>query len=655
MNDTWSGAGQAGARVPGKWRAAALYLLLTVVLTYPLSIGPGSTVLAHYPDDELLMWVLAWDAHAFVHQPLSLFDANIFYPQRRTLAYSENLIGNALFAAPVLWWTGNPVLALNLVALLACALCGLGAYVLGVRLGLSVSSALVCGVIFAFSPPRFFRTPQIHVATVQWMPFALASLHAYVDRRRARDLRIAIGFFTLQALSSGHGAAFLTLAAGLLLAYVVALGEPIDIRRRARDAGVAGLLLLVPAVLIYLPYRAVQNEMGLRRGLDIAVTTGASFLASPTHVHAWLISALTGRDVLGEATAYLFPGYLPVALALVGIVWGRRKMPDVIDRPAAIGWMRIGWLLEFVAFVSAIIAMVVSIRGPVRIRFGSVPILSAREAWRAWVAFAIVTACRAALRRQAPLALAARARDQLERAVRWMAVRRRDPAAFYFLLTVVCALLVISPTDALGRFGLWRFVYALPGFSFIRAPTRFIVPLVLGIAVLAAIGVERVTSGMTSRARNIAVMSIGVLLVIEFAAVPLNVVPYRIEPPAADRWLASRPKPFVVAEVPLAEPDYRYQTAYMLHSTAHWQKTVHGYSGILPSSSEALFGELRTFPDARSIAHLKELGVTYVVAHVDRFGPEELVRFDEGVRSFAASLKLEYQDEHGRVYSLSPP
>src|SRR5262245_62008325 len=102
------------------------------------------------PDAHLFMWTLAWDTHAFVHQPLSIFDANIFYPNHDTLAYSENLIGSAFFAAPVLWLTGNYVLATNMVSLLACVLCGLGAYVLGRRLGLSGPAAFLCGLIFAF-------------------------------------------------------------------------------------------------------------------------------------------------------------------------------------------------------------------------------------------------------------------------------------------------------------------------------------------------------------------------------------------------------------------------------------------------------------------------------------------------------------------------
>ena len=65
------------------------------------------------------MWTLAWNAHAFVSQPLSIFDANIFHPLRNTLALSENLIGSAVFAAPVLWLTENPVLAVNVVSLLS--------------------------------------------------------------------------------------------------------------------------------------------------------------------------------------------------------------------------------------------------------------------------------------------------------------------------------------------------------------------------------------------------------------------------------------------------------------------------------------------------------------------------------------------------------
>ena len=136
------------------WRLSVLYAALTVVLAYPLSMRPSNAVMSHGPDTDLFVWMLAWDTHAFTHYPLSIFDANIYYPQRHTLAYSENVIGSAILAAPVIWITGNPLLAMNLVALASSVLCALGAWLLARRVGLSAAGAVVCSVVFGFSPPR---------------------------------------------------------------------------------------------------------------------------------------------------------------------------------------------------------------------------------------------------------------------------------------------------------------------------------------------------------------------------------------------------------------------------------------------------------------------------------------------------------------------
>ena len=213
--------------LPRTWQVALLYTALTVVLAYPLARRPAENVLSVSPDTDLFLWTLSWDTHAFTNHPFSIFDANIFFPQRRTLAYSENLIGSALLAAPILWLTHNPVLAMNLVALLSCVLCGVGGYVLARRAGVGLPGAALSGLIFAFAPPRFLRLDQLFLTTIQWVPFGLAYVHAYLDEGRPFDLRLAIAFFTLQAMTSGHGAVFLALAAAALFGYRVMLGEPL--------------------------------------------------------------------------------------------------------------------------------------------------------------------------------------------------------------------------------------------------------------------------------------------------------------------------------------------------------------------------------------------------------------------------------------------
>jgi hypothetical protein len=632
----------------GQWAAAALYLTLTVLLAAPLSLTPHRTLFADDPDTHLFMWTLAWDAHALVHQPLSLFDANIFYPNRDTLAYSENLLGSAFFAAPILWLTGNPVLALNVVSLLSCVLCGLGAYVLGRRVGLSAAAALLCGVIFAFSPPRFFRMSQLHLTTVQWIPFALASLHRYLDEGRRRDLHLTAAFFTLQALSSGHGAVFLIVAIVILLACRAVLGEPFGFRRRMADFNVVWALLVLPALLMCLPYRSAQIAVGLRRAIDAWNTAPESFLASPSHVHVWLRSLFTTADPNATATAYLFPGYLPLLLTLVAL-WPRPRPGETARRPMRTSWTWIALGLDVMAVASLALAVTIGVAGPQRLRIGTTIIFTARRAIRVWLAAALFCGFRIVLTRRVPFAPVTRLRIWNEAWARWGAARRREPLTVYLSIAAISVALSVGPP-----IGLWPLVYWLPGFDFIRAPSRFMILGVLGIAVVAASGFDRLTARLAPPTRLLSAAIVGALLVVEFAAIPITGVPYRLDIPAADLWLARQPTPFVVAEVPVTRSE-RYQTSYMLHSMAHWQKTVHGYSGILPRFHEELYAQLREFPSEPSLQLLTKLGVTYVVVHSVWFPRDEWTEVEQRIRVFSSWLVLEYLDPEGRVYSIHRP
>jgi hypothetical protein len=399
---------------------SALYAALTFVMAYPFSASPGSLVLADLPDTHLFIWTLAWDSHAFLHQPLLIFDANIYYPYTNTLAYSENLIGSAVFAAPIIWLTGDLVLAMNLVALFTCVLCGVGAYVLARRWQLHPSAAFLCGLVFAFAPPRFFKMGQLHLTAVQWIPFTLAFVHSYFERGlatqdapstehpslktgRRKYLLLALGCFTLQVLSSGHGAAFLAIAIVLLLAWRLTFGQPFAIRQWLKDCGATGAYLLAPSVWVLLPYRAVQVEAGLRREYpEDSMPRLAEFLASPSRFHEYLHSIVLGRTVNDDAVAFLFPGILAILLAVVAVVTWR----------------------------------------PIRGRL------------------------------------------------------RADPTGYFGLLALVATMMFVTwPIDT------WRYVHGLPGFNFIRVPSRFILLLMLCLAVLAAAAFDRLTVRLSARTR----------------------------------------------------------------------------------------------------------------------------------------------------------
>lgn len=560
-----SGDGSRGTGVGGRELAGVtlLYSALAVAMAVPWSLHPASRVVNDTPDTQLFLWTLAWNAHAFVAHPLAIFDANIYFPYANTLAYSENLIGSALLAAPAIWITGNVVLALNLVVLASCMLCGVGAYLLARNVGLGRPAAVLAGLVFAFAPSRFFRLGQLHLATVQWVPFCLAFAHAYLDRGRARDLRLAAAFFTLQVLASGHGAAFLAVSLAVLVVYRLAMGDALAPVRRLTDLGVAGALLLAPAVLLIVPYRRVQIDMGLRRTLENWTVTPISYVASPAHVHQYLLSFFTKVDLGEAASAFLFPGCLPLLLCLAA------RLPG----PST---------------------------APLRARL------------------------------------------------------RTSPVALYGLLGLLTVLLFVPPP-----FSLWPAVYWLPGFNFVRVPSRFVILTTLALAIVMAAAFERLAAAWRPEVRLAAAWILGAALIAEFAVAPLRGADAPAAIPAIDRWLDSRPKPFVVAEAPVPSRRNlsryeRFETRAMLHSMAHWQKTVHGYSGIRPPDLEQLYETLAAFPDEASIAALRERGVTYVVVHPGLYAPEYW-RDIESRLAGARGITLLHQEAGDRVYAVDAP
>jgi hypothetical protein len=488
---------------------------------------------------------------------------------------------------------------------------------------------------------------------IQWLPFALAFLHSYLDTGRRRDLRLAALFFSLQALSSGHGAVFTALSATALMAYRVTMGERIDLGRRVKDVGVAGFVLLLPAVLVTLPYLAVQREMQLRRTLADASTwavSGVSFLASPTHLHEFLLSRVTSRRINDEASAFLFPGYLPLLLAIVAFLPWRRVVSARLFYGSV--WTRAALALEVIAVGSLAVLVSVVAAGPIRWRIGDWTLLTVRSAARPVAVLALAVVGRAALWRRARFGLAARVERWRARTRNWRELRRRDPRMFYGLLAIGTLWLSASPP-----IGLWPAVYWLPGLNFIRVASRFTLLGVLCLAVLAGVGFDRVAARLTPRRRTIAAAAVCALLAGEFVDIPLGTSPYRVQPPSAEAWLDRQPKPFAVAEVPVPTAheggEERRQTAYMLHSMAHWQKTVHGYSGLRPTLHYELFRQLRLFPDENSLARLSALGVDYVVVHIDLYPPGEWLAVDQRLRQFEKVLTLVYSDETSRVYAIS--
>ena len=90
---------------------SAAGLALAILMTWPLATGLGSLgrTLGTDADGQFSIWNIAWVARTLVVDPLHLFDANIFFPHKTTLAYSEANILPGLIGVPVVLADEEPV------------------------------------------------------------------------------------------------------------------------------------------------------------------------------------------------------------------------------------------------------------------------------------------------------------------------------------------------------------------------------------------------------------------------------------------------------------------------------------------------------------------------------------------------------------------
>jgi len=288
-----------------------------------VSLDPGARSFAQGPDTRLYLWTLGWDLHALKTNPLGIFDANIFFPETRTLAYSEHLIGAALLALPLSFLTSNLDLILNFVLLLATFLTALGCDRLARECGASTRGALLAGIVGAFAGPKLSRLSQAHLATLHFIPWALAFAIKYLREGRRRDLLATLALFTAQSLTSGHGGLFLALALAILFTGALAT-KSIRPGKVLRDCGLSGALVLLINVPFVIPYYEVRERVELTRSIEDAegwAPTASSWLLSPTRTQSLILSkvAFLGPGAL-SANASLFPGFVFLGLTGLGLL-----------------------------------------------------------------------------------------------------------------------------------------------------------------------------------------------------------------------------------------------------------------------------------------------------------------------------------------------
>jgi hypothetical protein len=288
---------------------------LAAIVTWPQALHLSSQATPHQ-DVYFNMWRLRWFAHALV-TPARIFDANIFFPERRTLALSDAMFVEGLLAAPLTWAGLPPVLVHNLTLLGAIAVCGATMFALVRYLTGSRGAGVIAGMVFAFGPYRFEHIMHMELQWAMWSPLAFLALHRAYETGQWRYGLATGACVALQMLSSIYYGMFLSvlIALAALLWFARERSAPAAAVIRVMAAG--AVLAAIVCFVYSRPYARMHERVGDRPIGELSAfraTTGSYRSAPPGN---WLYGFTSNR---GGAERHLFTGLTPLFLALVALL-----------------------------------------------------------------------------------------------------------------------------------------------------------------------------------------------------------------------------------------------------------------------------------------------------------------------------------------------
>ena len=102
------------------------FAAITCAYTWPRPALAGTNVAHDRGDPILVTWILWWSSHT-VPLTVAWWNAPAFYPSAGVLAFSENLLGLAPIATPVIWISGSAFIGYSVAFVRSYVCCARGA------------------------------------------------------------------------------------------------------------------------------------------------------------------------------------------------------------------------------------------------------------------------------------------------------------------------------------------------------------------------------------------------------------------------------------------------------------------------------------------------------------------------------------------------
>ena len=569
------------ARLPPWSRELLIFLafvLLTSLMTWPWVINLRDYV-SDPGDPYMIAWTLWWDFHQTFHDPLHLFQANVFYPLQSTLAFSEHDYGIAVFCFPLFAIGLRPLTVHSIITFAGIAFCGYATFRLTRTLTKSNWAAWIAGAVFAFIPFRFALLSHLHYMFAGWIPLLLEAVVLFL-RERTWKRATWLGFaFLMNALTCITWMMLTALPLTLTALFlVVRYWREKDNRQilRAAPPLLVACLLLTPFMWPYYKVKELYHfEWTIQEITRLSAGWSDWFSAEPRN-RVW-----SGfGDTLPGFSNRLFPGLLPLLLS-VGAIFlvnrvaqGQTPVDDIPSQKKR--WLVLLDVLSILAVVIAVLA--------VGYHDAGIRLLAGPTSDRALVVFLLLLITRWSIA-YPKILLRSSNRNLIE------TIRSAGRGEAYWIAAIW---MVVGFFNSLGvSFFVNRVVNEfLTPFRSLRMPARAAMVCYVGLAVMAGLGAKqlaRVVNEWKPGVKRWAVCAVILFAVLfELHTTPLKLVHGEVDTDGVSQRLKTLNMRGGVVELPGSLPAQYPLHLAMLRSADHGKPLINGASTFLSPYSTTI-------------------------------------------------------------------
>jgi hypothetical protein len=611
------------------------FCALTSAMTWPYVTRLRDAV-ADTGDPSLHAYIMWWDYHQTFTDPLHLFNANIFYPLKYTLAFTESEYGIALLFFPLYALGLHPLTVLSVATFLGFAFSGYGAFRLTRTLTASNVAAWTAGIIFAFIPFRFHVLSQVTYVFGGWIPLLLEALVLFArERSWKRSAWLAVAF-TMNALT---GFTWLSLSltplvfSALFLITHYGLWRDRKFWLRGAVAAAASIIALLPFVLPYLYVSKAYGFTWSREVVDRGSPGLARWFAVEQRNRLW---RGFGNNLPGGPK--MFPGLLPLLLSIAAIVMSPfqtdARSETNSNSAAKPKWV---WAVD----VAAVIAAALTVMSVGWANTDMYPLLAGfffvLNTDRALLVLALIVVFRLIVSYPQLLRRITGAANLVENVKH---SRRGEAVWLGVIWTITGVLLSIGTNSWLFRL-LFDFVFI---FHSMREPSRAAMIAGVGLSVLGGIGAANLVRAIgRGRARAALVVAgcIVLALLFELRAAPLRMERGPVYPDAVTLRLKETPMRGGLVELPASGPVLPH--LYVLRAADHGKPLINAISTFVPPHAWEIqqLSNQSPIPSALLDA-MEKVPASYLVIHNSLIDPVRRPVFDDFLLAAMSQGRLRF-------------